>query len=146
MNILLINPNTMQNPPVIPIGLEYILTALEKHNHNTDILDLTFEPNPDEVIKKRLETKSYDLVGFTIRNIDSSVFYNNQFYLPDIKNLVNIVRRVRIPVVLGGAGFSAMPHDMLDYFQADYGIIGPAENILPKFIDLLQSGKVTQKI
>ena len=146
MKILLVNPNIMQSPPVIPIGLEYLITALEKHNHKAEVLDLTFDPNPRKLLTKRLNTNPYDLVGFTIRNIDSSVFFNNEFYLPEIKKLVRIVKRKGIPVVLGGAGFSAIPHEMLEYFQADYGIIGPAEIMFPKFLELLQSGEISQKI
>jgi radical SAM superfamily enzyme YgiQ (UPF0313 family) len=146
MKILLVNPNIMQNPPVIPIGLEYIITALEKYNHKVELLDLTFEPNSRRILQKRLNKNPYDLVGFTIRNIDSSVFFNNEFYLPEIRKLVKIVQKKGIPIVLGGAGFSAIPHEMLEYFQADYGIIGPAEIMFPKFLELLQSDQVSQNI
>ena len=138
MKILLVNPNVMQNPPVIPIGLEYVVSALEKYNHKVEILDLTFDPNPRKILQKRINTNPYDLVGFTIRNIDSSVFYNNEFYLPEIRKLVKIVKRKGIPIILGGAGFSAIPNEILEYFQADYGIVGPAENMFPKFLELLQ--------
>ncbi len=146
MKILLINPNTMNKPPVIPVGLEYITTALEKHNHNVEILDLTFDPNPRKLLQKRLNTNKYDLIGFTIRNIDSSVFFNNEFYLPDIRKLVRIVKKKGIPVILGGVGFSAMPNEILDYLEGDYGIIGPAEIMFPQFLELFQTNQLTQKI
>jgi radical SAM superfamily enzyme YgiQ (UPF0313 family) len=136
----------MKNPPVIPIGLEYLTTALEKHNHNVEIIDLTFEPNPRRLLQKRLNTNTYDIVGFTIRNIDSSVFFNNEFYLPEIRKLVRIAKRKEIPVILGGAGFSAMPHAILEYFHADYGIIGPAEIMFPKFLEQFQSNQASQEV
>ena len=60
-NILLVNPNRFRNPPVIPIGLEYLLTALEKYSHNVDILDLCFCESPEEELVKILFKKSYDL-------------------------------------------------------------------------------------
>lgn len=31
LRILIINPNTMKSPPLIPIGLEYLAAALEKN-------------------------------------------------------------------------------------------------------------------
>jgi len=136
LRILLINPNTMKNPPVIPIGLEYLASALEKHNHEVNILDLCFRSSPIIDLKKLLETENYDLVGLTIRNIDSCIYFNNEFYLPEFKNLVDFIKGYEIPVVLGGSGFSAMPNEILEYLQADYGIIGPGEVSFPKFLEL----------
>ncbi|MFX1303674.1 MAG: B12-binding domain-containing radical SAM protein [Promethearchaeota archaeon] len=145
-NILLVNPNRFKNPPVIPIGLEYLITALEKQNHNIDILDLCFSESPEEDLAKTLNKKSYDLVGFSIRNIDSLGYFNNEFYLPSIQQLVQCVKKCNIPVLLGGSGFSAMPHEILDYLDGDFGITGPGETIFPLFLELLQSKQLTKKI
>ncbi|MFX1377147.1 MAG: B12-binding domain-containing radical SAM protein [Promethearchaeota archaeon] len=146
LNILLVNPNRFQNPPVIPIGLEYLVTALEKHNHKVEILDLCFSDTPEKDLNKILNERSFDLVGFTIRNIDSAIHFNNKFFLTDFKPLVQCVKELNIPIVLGGSGFSAMPNEILDYLKADYGIIGPGEIIFPKFLELWQSKNTTQKI
>ncbi|MFX1419252.1 MAG: B12-binding domain-containing radical SAM protein [Promethearchaeota archaeon] len=145
-NILLVNPNNFKNPPVIPIGLEYLATALEKHKYNVDILDLCFYELPEEELIKTLNKKSYDLVGFSIRNIDSLGYFKNEFFLPSIKFLVQCVKKHNIPVVLGGSGFSAMPREILDYLDGDYGILGPGEAIFPHFVELLQSRQITKKI
>ncbi|MHA2280692.1 MAG: B12-binding domain-containing radical SAM protein [Promethearchaeota archaeon] len=144
--MLLVNPNRFQNPPVIPIGLEYLVTALEKHNHNVQILDLCFSDTPEKDLVKILNKKSFDLVGITIRNIDSAIYFNNQFFLTDFKPLVMCVKEQNIPIVLGGSGFSAMPNEILSYLKADYGIIGPGEIIFPKFLELWQSNNLTHKI
>lgn len=145
-NILLVNPNRFQNPPVIPIGLEYLVTALEKHNHNVDILDLCFCEPSEEKLALTLNKKLYNLVGFSIRNIDSLGYFKNEFFLPSIKPLIQCVKNRNIPVVLGGSGFSAMPYEILDYLDGDYGIIGPGEGIFPYFIELLQLGQLKNKI
>jgi len=145
-NILLVNPNRFKNPPVIPIGLEYLAIALERHKHNVDILDLCFCESPEEELVKTLLKKSYDLVGFSIRNIDSLGYFNNEFFLPSVKPLIQCVKEHNIPILLGGSGFSAMPYEILDYFNADYGIIGPGETIFPLFLELLQSKQLTKKI
>ncbi|MFX0082938.1 MAG: B12-binding domain-containing radical SAM protein [Candidatus Hodarchaeota archaeon] len=146
LNILLVNPNRFHSPPVIPIGLEYLATALEKHNHDVEILDLCFSDKPEKDLDNILKKKSFDLVGFTIRNIDSAIYFNNEFFLPDFKPLVQSVKEQNIPVVLGGSGFSAMPNEILNFLKADYGIIGPGEIIFPKFLELMQSNSTTQKI
>lgn len=140
------NPNRFKNPSVIPIGLEYIATALEKHNHNVDILDLCFCELPEKRLSKTLLKTPHDLVGFSIRNIDSLGYFNNEFFLPSIKALVQCVKKCNIPVILGGSGFSAMPHEILEYLDGDYGIIGPGETMFPRFLELLQSKKLTKKI
>lgn len=146
MNILLVNPNIMKSPPVIPIGLEYLVTALEKHGHIADILDLCYASFPKEKLEEKLNKNTYDLIGFTIRNIDSAIYFNNEFFLPEIKNLVKIVKNHQIPVILGGAGFSSMPHEILKYLQADYGIVGPGDIVFPEFLNLLKKDTLTKSI
>jgi len=145
-NILLVNPNRFKNPPVIPLGLEYLVSVLEKHHHNVDILDLCFSESPEDDLTKVLLKKKYNIVGFTIRNIDSINYFNSEFYLPPIKTLIQCVKKLNIPVVLGGSGFSAMPKEILDYLEADYGIIGPGEIIFPRFLDLFQSSELIKEI
>jgi radical SAM superfamily enzyme YgiQ (UPF0313 family) len=145
-NILLVNPNTMKTPPVIPIGLEYLATALEKHNHNVDILDLCFVSSPIKELEKAFDKETYDMVGFTIRNIDTCHYFYNEFYLQDFKKLIDFIKKQEIPIILGGAGFSAMPNEVLEYLQADFGIIGPGDIVLPKFLELWQKDKITTKI
>jgi radical SAM superfamily enzyme YgiQ (UPF0313 family) len=131
---------------VIPIGLEYLTTALENRNHFVKILDLCFASSPEEELYQELNENTYDLVGFTIRNIDSAIYFNNEFFLDDIKVLIDIVKKYNIPVILGGSGFSGMPQEILDYLQADYGIIGPGDVSFLNFIESFKDRKVTHKI
>ena len=136
----------MKSPPVIPIGLEYLATALEKNDHIVDILDLCFISSPIEELEKVFDKDNYDIVGFTIRNIDTCHYFYNEFYLVEFKKLIDFIKKQDIPIILGGAGFSAMPNEILEYLQADFGIIGPGDIIFPKFLDLWQKDKITTKI
>jgi radical SAM superfamily enzyme YgiQ (UPF0313 family) len=119
---------------------------LEKHDYSVKILDLCFSSSPIKDLKNQLEAESFDIVGFTIRNIDTSNYFNNEFFLPSIKELVKIVKEHSIPVILGGSGFSAMPEEILEYLQGDYGIIGPGEVAFPRFLELWKSNKLNKKI
>ena len=141
LKILLINPNTMKSPPVIPIGLEYLATALEKYNHNVDILDLCFYSSPVKELEKQIYIKTNDIVGLTIRNIDTCHYFYNEFYLQEFKKLMEILKKQKLPVILGGAGFSAMPNEILEYLQADFGIIGDLFEIIPQFLKLCRENK-----
>ncbi|MBD3228217.1 MAG: radical SAM protein [Candidatus Lokiarchaeota archaeon] len=144
LDILLINPNTMMDPPVIPIGLEYLKTALDKQNYSVKILDLCFKSNPLRFLHNYLENHSnrLDIIGITIRNIDTSSFFTEKFFLPEIKDIVDGIKKFDIPVVLGGAGFSALPSEILEYLGADYGIIGPGERAFVKFLKDWQQGLI----
>jgi radical SAM superfamily enzyme YgiQ (UPF0313 family) len=144
--ILLINPNTYKAPPVLPVGLEYLMPALKKHNHECDILDLTFSKKPLEKLKNKLKNKTYDIIGFSIRNIDTCLFFNNEFFLSKFKEMIEIIKNYNIPVVLGGSGFSASPDEILDYLKGDFGIIGPGEVALPHFLKLWKSKVLDNKI
>jgi len=144
--ILLINPNTYKAPPVLPVGLEYLISALKKHNHKCDILDLTFSKKPLEKLKNKLENKTYDIIGFSIRNIDTCLFFNNEFFLSKFKEMIESIKNYNIPVVLGGSGFSASPDEILDYLKSDFGIIGPGEKAFPYFLELLESNRLDNEI
>lgn len=146
LKILLINPNTYKKPPVLPVGLEYLAAALKKHNYNCDILDLTFSEKPLKELKAPLDNNQYDIVGLSIRNIDSCIFFNNEFFLGEIKKIIEFIKNYNLPIVLGGSGFSAMPNEILEYFNADYGIIGPGEEAFPHFLKLLESNQLHRKI
>ena len=146
LNVLLINPNRMKRPPVIPIGLEYLATALENYGHEVTIIDLCFVSSPIKKLDNLLEKEIYDIIGFSIRNIDSSIYFNNEFYLPEFKKLIDCIKKYKTPVIVGGSGFSAMPNEIMEYLQADYGIIGPGEIIFPQFLELWQANKLTSNI
>ena len=146
MRILLINPNTYQKPPVIPIGLEYLLTYLRNAGHEAEILDLCFSSSPIDDVRTHLEGKNYDLFGVMIRNIDTCLYYNNEFFLDSIKSVVDFLKTKSTPIVLGGAGFSAMPDEILDFLGADYGIFGPGEQSLLKLINDLAANQANYKI
>lgn len=144
--ILLINPNTYKIPPVLPVGLEYLIPALKKHNHKCDILDLTFNEKPLAKLQYKLENKTYDIIGFSIRNIDSCLFLNNEFFLSTFKEMIKIIKKYSMPIVLGGSGFSASPYEILDYLKGDFGIIGPGEVAFPHFLKLWESNQLNKRI
>ncbi len=146
VKILLVNPNTYKSPPVLPIGLEYLSSALRKHDYQCDITDLTFVEHPLGELKDILSKKSYDIVGFSIRNIDSCLYLNNEFFLDKFKKMLDCVKDYDLPVVLGGSGFSASPNEILEYFKADYGITGPGEVAFPVFLKLWKSNRLDARI
>jgi len=128
------------------VGLEYLSSALKKRNYHCDILDLTFDKNPLEELKDILKNESYNIIGFSIRNIDSCLFFNNEFFLAEFKKMIDCIKDYNVSVVLGGSGFSASPEEILEYSKADFGIIGPGEIAFPCFLKLWESNRLNKKI
>jgi radical SAM superfamily enzyme YgiQ (UPF0313 family) len=127
MNILLINPNRYHYPPVIPVGLEYLYGHIEKSGHKPYILDLCFSEDPEKDIINKVREVNPDIAGFSIRQIDTVLYQNNEFFIDEIKEYVSLCRNMKLKVVLGGSGFSIMPQQIMNYTGADFGIYGPGE-------------------
>ncbi len=147
MRVLLLNPNSYQDPPVIPIGLEYLLTYLRANGHESELLNLCFSGNREQDIEATLTNKKFDLIGVTIRNIETlDSPFNNVFFLDDIKKVVAHLKQYNIPIVLGGSGFSGMPDEILEYCNADFGIYGPGEQAILKLIDDIENERIDYRL
>ncbi len=129
--VLLINNNRLV-PPVAPLALDYLGAALEAEGIEPFLADLAWAGEPfvflDEAIR---ENGPFTLAAVTVRNLDDSSFSGRKFFLPDIKELVAWLKQeYRLPVVLGGCGFSIMPAEVMKYCGADYGVWGDGEETL----------------
>ena len=136
MRVLLINPNTYRFPPVPPIGLEHVAAAVEEAGHEAKMLDLCFSDGPFKDIDEAVAEFGPDIVGVSVRNIDTVLFQTNEFFLDDIKNIVRYVRKkYGLAVIIGGAGVAADPEGILDYLGADYAVAGPAEGAINELLE-----------
>jgi hypothetical protein len=107
--ITLVNTNTMQ-PPVTPVGLDYIAGALYEAGIECEIIDLCLSENPHKELTIRLSESEPQLVALSFRNIDDCFWPSAQWFAPLLSDLVMQVREnTDAPVVLGGVGFSIMP-------------------------------------
>ncbi len=135
-DILLVNPNRM-DPPVPPIALDLLASALDNEGFSVDILDLNLEPRITTVIEE-FSKKKYLAVGVSIRNIDNVDGQNSEFYLYAIKRIINILKKAfRTYIIIGGSGFSSMPKEIFKYLKVDLGIIGDGERVFPQFVKKL---------
>jgi len=138
MKILLINPNQYRTPPVPPLALEYLYSTLRDSPYECRILDLCFSDDPISSLVEEIHNFNPDIAGLTIRNIDTCIYQNNIFFLDDIKKLVNYLKKLDIPILIGGAGYSFAAEGILKYLGADWGIKGPAEKAIGYFLELFE--------
>lgn len=139
-DIALINPNTIE-PPIAPLGLEYIAEACREQGMSVQVLDLCFESNAHAALKTRL-SEDVSLVGMTLRNTDTCLMLNHRSFIEPLRDMIQTVRTVtEAPVVVGGAGFSVAPGAVLEKTGADYGIIGDGEVALAELARAAADGK-----
>jgi len=134
--ILFVNPNTYLIPPVIPIGIEYLVHALQGHGYKVEVIDLCFSQDPIKDVAESINDFLPDIICCTIRNIDSALYLNNEYFLPEIKRYISHVKNLTdAPVIIGGAALPVDPSGLLYFLDADIAVVGPGEQSLPLILD-----------
>lgn len=142
MNILLISSNVCIDPfPVYPIGMGVIASVLAGMGHRVTQFD--FLPEGMDGLEKRLKEEAFDLIGLSIRNIDT---VNSRSAVHDIirtpLRVIELCRKFSAaPVMLGGSGFSLLPEEIMRISGADYGIAGEGEKAVADLVSEIQSGR-----
>ena len=142
MRVLLISANKEILPdPVAPIGLAYVAAAIKKAGHNVSILDLCFSEAIEGVIRDEIKAYNPEVIGISIRNIDNVSYPNSISYISAIKNVVETCKgSSNAKIVLGGSGFTIMPEMLLNFLNADFGIIGEGEETFPELLEKIRNG------
>ncbi len=142
MKVLLISANVTQSPyPLYPLGVSIIAAALTRAGHDVRQADFLQQNTSLAAIAGEVREFAPDLVGISVRNIDNVNFMNEQYYIQNVKNLVTTVREIsQAKVLLGGAGFSLIPDQILRETGADYGIVGEGEVLAVEFANNAAKG------
>ena len=147
MKVLLINPNRYKSPPVPPLGLEYMAASLENRGHTSAIVDLTFSKDIFRDIDEAIGSFIPDVMGITVRNIDTVLYHTNEFFLDEIKDIVMYVKSKHgLKVIIGGSGLSINPEATREYLNADFAITGPSENMIHEVLAEIQHSKCKKNI
>ena len=134
----MVNTN-IARPPVSPVGLEYVAEALLEAGLPVSVLDLSFEADWKEALRSALAADEPVAVGLTVRNTDDCCFATRSSFLPWIREVVAEVKEItKLPVFLGGVGFSTLPQATLTITQADFGIEGDGEEIATAVVHCLR--------
>ncbi len=140
-SVLLINANRMR-PPVAPLALDYVGDHLIAAGYDVHLLDLCFAENPVDSIRHKLDNFDPLAVGISFRNTDDCYLFSQAWFVPQLAELVALVRSLTAaPIILGGCGFSIFPVPIMDYVQADFGVVGDGEETMRRFMTALQKGR-----
>ena len=141
LHVLLVNPNRMQ-PPIGPIGLDYLGDALRAAGHDVKVLDLCFAADYGAAIGDHFRHKRPDLIGFSIRNTDDCYFASQESFLGLYRDVLAQLRaHSTAPIVLGGVGFSVMPEAILRRCGAECGVAGDGEAAIVAIADRIVRGE-----
>lgn len=150
--VLLVNANVCKAPyPVPPLGLCLIAESIVKC-YNVKVYDAAFG-SAVELINE-IRSFSPDYIGVGIRNIDDysadrcARADNKSYFIPEIdEKCMQPLRTVFTGIlILGGAGFSIFPHELMSRFDADYGIAGDGTVSMCQLLDALDNGHSLQGI
>ncbi len=142
MRVLLISANTEKLPdPVFPLGAAYMAAVATAAGHTVDTLDLCFLDALRPALDEKIRDFDPEVVGISLRNLDSSSYPQNTSYIDDYKVLIDAVRELSgAALVLGGAGFTVMPQATMEYLGADVGVVGEGEAAFPWVLARLAQG------
>lgn len=142
MRLLMVNSNRYKLPvPAMPFGLCYVSAALEKAGNEVRVLDLCFSKNCIRDISNAVSQFKPDIIGISIRNIDTVVHYKTLFHLHQVKEEVidPIKKAFSGPVVIGGTAVGISGAEMLSYFDLEYAIRGDGEDAMVEFVRRMEN-------
>jgi anaerobic magnesium-protoporphyrin IX monomethyl ester cyclase len=121
-----------------PLGLAYLKAALG--DHDVEVLDPNLSPDPDEAVRATVRRVRPDVIGVSLRNIDTTHVYDKFSYLDCFGDQLELLRREAPDalIVAGGAGFSVFPEALMRRFPViDCGIRFEGEAAFPALLEHL---------
>lgn len=149
MRVMFVSINKLKSyRPVLPIGMVTVATQLQAAGHQVLCTDLMFEDEDEAVIKRNVQDFQPDVVGISIRNVDSLNLLEPAVYTPLAVEVADWSRQVKpgVKIVLGGAGFTTVPEDLMDFVAADYGLLGFAEDSMLSLVRCLEQGREPRNV
>lgn len=138
--LVYLNPIDWASIAAPPYGLEILASCISELPVKTTIYNPFLDDDPIHGINQFLQNFNPDLVGISIRNIDnlahvwessdrSNDVITSRCFLNDIAPIIQTIKdSSRADIIVGGAGFSIAPVEILKRFDLTYGIKGPGED------------------
>jgi len=140
MKVLLVQSYLGGNEPLVfPLGLACLAATLKEHR--VEVFDANTAADPFHELRDRVKDFEPDVVGISIRNIDSTNKRKVVFYYPYLEDTIAAVRSVsNARLVAGGSGFSMFAEQIMeDEPKLDFGIALEGEAVFAQFLDHLET-------
>jgi len=144
--LTLINTNTIQ-PPIAPVGLDYVADAVENAGFDVEVVDLALTDEPFSVLRRYFDHHTPDLIGISFRNTDDCFWPSAHWFVPELCRTIACIKQLSsAPIVLGGVGFSLMSLPIMKQTHADFGIRGDGEQALGRLLRQLENAKNFERV
>lgn len=135
MKVLFINPSLRPNAPhrYLPVGLGYVLTAVEQAGIAFDLMDIDAAGYSDQYVDQFFATNRYDVVCV------GAIVTHYRW----VKWLLSTVRQHQphCRLVVGNSVGSSMPEILFAHTPADFVILGEADFTIVELLGALRDGK-----
>lgn len=134
---------------VPPIGEAYLAAYLINQGHEVILLDLTLSNDYKQDLTKAIDNFNPEVIGLSIRNVDSTTYPGNLFFYLPVKNVVQYIKELvepDIPLVLGGAGFSIFSEEILKDLSHNLGVVGDGEYVFAEILKKIKNKEDPRKI
>jgi radical SAM superfamily enzyme YgiQ (UPF0313 family) len=127
-------------PPVYPVGLACLVPALK--GHEARVFDMNTSGAPFEELGALILDFSPDVIGISLRNIDSTNKRRVVFYYKYLSDMLDVIKETSsgARVVVGGSGFSMFAGEIMrEEPRIDFGVFLEGEKVFPALLDNLES-------
>jgi len=134
---------------VPPIGEAYLASYLLSKGHEVKLLDLTLSNNFKRDVEKAIDGFDPQVIGISIRNVDSTTYPGNLFFYLPVKNVIEYIKELvepDIPIILGGAGFSIFSEEILRDLNHKIGVVGEGEYVFAEILKYIENSDDPRKI
>ncbi|MEW6657515.1 MAG: radical SAM protein [Thermodesulfobacteriota bacterium] len=147
MRILFISPNRLRLVvPPLPLGLAAVVAAVQD-GHEVRVLDFMFAADPLGETRRVVAGFSPEIIALAVRNIDNQDCRHPESFISEVKDLVEQLRQhSNAPILVGGAGFSIMPREFMEYLGADFGVAGEGEAAFRDFLSASAGSRDWEKV
>jgi putative variant cofactor biosynthesis B12-binding/radical SAM domain protein 1 len=138
MKVLLVQSYLGSSEPLVyPIGLACLKSSLD--GHDIKVFDTNTSPRPFEELKEAISGFGPDVVGISLRNIDSTNKRKVVFYYEFLRDTVSAIKSSsEAKIVIGGSGFSMFAKQIMeDEPGIDFGIVLEGEKTFPQLLENL---------
>ena len=134
---------------VPPIGEAYLASYLLSEGHEVKLIDLTLSNDSKGDIEKVINGFNPQVIGISIRNVDSTTYPGNLFFYLPVKNIIQYIKKIADPniqIILGGPGFSIFSEEILKDLNHNIGVFGEGEYVFAEILKYIENGDDPRKI
>jgi len=138
MKVLLVYGNTYEflSPP--PVGISLLTRPLQNAGHTVHILDFMKVKDTEAALISALKEHKPDIVGFSLRNIDTQNYLDTKGFIPEYVRWLKIANQFATTVI-GGSAVMSMPEEIFERTSSTYAMVGQGDKTFPIFLEELKS-------